>query len=100
MVAEKITVDKSESEQNHLTISTKLSTDQLICKSPNTASPEGSLKSLRNALPVKEDKKKNETPIILYFGILQIFFGLLMAVFGILVLVHAASLAQVNKKII
>lgn len=97
MVAEKLTTDKSETE-NNLTISTKLSTDQLICKSPQTSSPEGSIKSLRNIIPVKDsedNRKRDETPIALYFGVLQILFGLLMAVFGVLVLVHNASLSQV-----
>lgn len=100
MVAEKLQSDKSETE-NNLTISTKLSTDQLICKSPQTSSVEGSVKSLQHVIPLKdsdEDHKRNEneTPIALYFGVLQILFGLLMAVFGVLVLVHNSSLSQVK----
>lgn len=74
------------------TVSTKLSTDQLICKSPPS--------SISTTEPIPEDKDKNDrkvepTPTALYLGVVQILFGLLMAVFGVLVLVHDSNLSQV-----
>lgn len=80
---------------NNLTISTKLSTDQLICKTPKE-SPNVSVKSLPRDGEVK--KVDGGGDIILYLGVSQIVFGLLMAVFGALVLVHDARLARVSFK--
>lgn len=79
------------------TVSTKLSTDQLICKSPpstvsSRSDPERQQDLVEN---VEKTIVKERTPIQLYLGILQILFGMLMAVFGVLVLVHDSNLAQV-----
>uniref|UniRef100_A0A1Y1KY81 Uncharacterized protein n=2 Tax=Photinus pyralis TaxID=7054 RepID=A0A1Y1KY81_PHOPY len=88
--------EKGESQNptdNNLTISTKLSTDHLICKTPQE-SPNVSVKSLPRDGEVK--KVDGDGDIILYLGVSQIVFGLLMAVFGALVLVHDARLARVS----
>lgn len=82
-----------EKPEINSTVSTKLSTDQLICKSPPS--------SVSTAGSNNEDKNKSatitdQTPIVLYLGVLQILFGLLMAVFGVLVLIHESNLSQVN----
>ncbi|KAB0793856.1 hypothetical protein PPYR_13476 [Photinus pyralis] len=88
--------EKGESQNptdNNLTISTKLSTDHLICKTPQE-SPNVSVKSLPRDGEVK--KVDGDGDIILYLGVSQIVFGLLMAVFGALVLVHDARLARLG----
>lgn len=99
--------DNNKKMENNLTVSTKLSTDQLICKSPKE-SPNGSVKSMVRNIeykPVKGGfevkrgcrlKGKCSPPLCL--GILQVFFGLLMVGFGILVIFQEASLSQVIYK--
>ncbi|KAF5288298.1 hypothetical protein FQR65_LT12030 [Abscondita terminalis] len=85
--------------ENNLTVSTKLSTEQLICKTPQD-STNSSLKSVKND-GTKKKKKRNLNKeamynSLLYLGISQILFGLLMVVFGALVLVHEARLANLG----
>ncbi|KAK4874705.1 hypothetical protein RN001_014065 [Aquatica leii] len=88
-------VKKSEVPDNNLTISTKLSTEQLICKTPQE-SPNSSIKSVKTEVVQKKtvNKLQDLYNSLLYLGISQILFGLLMAVFGALVLVHEARLAN------
>lgn len=83
--------------KNMDTISTKLSTDQLICKSPQE-SPNASVKSLKEN--TKKPPRKFQFNGLLYLGILQIIFGIFMMVFGILVITHQASLSQVSHLIL
>lgn len=73
------------------TLSTKLSTDQLICKTPQE-SPSVSVKSLKTRKRGEGDNQR----IILFLGVLQFVLGFLMVAFGILVIVHRATLSQVN----
>ncbi|CAH0564607.1 unnamed protein product [Brassicogethes aeneus] len=80
----------TKSMDNNLTISTKLSTDQLICKTPQL-SPSISVKSLKDETTKKKTVRING---FLYLGILQVLFGILMMVFGVLVILHRASLSQ------
>lgn len=90
-------VQKSEKNNNilnikenispNMTISTKLSTDHLICKSPQE-SPSNSVKSI--------SKQKGDDNCLLCLGLLQFIFGFLMVVFGGLVIHYDASLSQVN----
>lgn len=77
-----------EKNKNTNTISSKLSTDQLICKSPQE-SPENSVKELEKTI-VGDDNS------LLCLGLLQFVFGFFMVVFGGLVLHYDASLAQVR----
>lgn len=79
------------------TVSTKLSTDQLICKSPPSSVELGQDDSRRTSSGDNEAGRTSsrETPLALYLGVLQILFGMLMAVCGVLVIVHDSSLAQV-----
>lgn len=84
-----------EKREINSTVSTKLSTDQLICKSPpsSVSTADGSNheeKNITKSIPATE-----QTPIVLYLGLLQVLFGLLMAVFGVLVLIHESNLSQV-----
>lgn len=81
------------------TVSTKLSTDQLICKSPPSTVSSRSDQERHQELDngVDQTNNKERTPIQLYLGILQILFGMLMAVFGVLVLVHDSNLSQVRS---
>lgn len=83
-----------ERPDNNLTMSTQLSTDQLICKSPNDSS-NPSIHSNTGSV-VKEDSKKDSFNLLLSMGLLQVLFGVLMVVFGVLVIVHGSSLSQVN----
>lgn len=84
---------------NNLTISTKLSTDQLIFKSPQN-SPNLSDRSSPKARQRIEPRCTKPFRIrclnlTLYLGILQILFGMLMSVFGVLTIIHGSSLSQV-----
>lgn len=93
------TEDKIETDQTNvnLTISTKLSTDQLVCKSP----PDSSSVSVRSSIK-NEKKKKNAKKIetdILCLGILQILLGLFMIAFGIMTIFHQASLSMIGAGI-
>lgn len=85
---------------NNLTISTKLSTDQLICKSPQNSpnlSDRSNAKERQRIEPRQIKKFKLKClNLTLYLGILQILFGLLMSVFGVLAILHGASLSQVG----
>lgn len=91
--------------ENNLTVSTKLSTDQLICKSPKE-SPNGSVKSLekidafKGGFGVKGGCKrlKETCSAPLCLGLLQVVFGLLMVGFGMMVIFQEASLSQVKKE--
>lgn len=94
---------------NNLTISTKISTDQLICKTPQD-SPMNSLAKTKRKIQddpafEKNAKKISEVDtietncynVLLYLALMQIFLGLLMCTFGVLVIMNEASLAQVIK---
>ncbi|XP_060523376.1 uncharacterized protein LOC132700203 isoform X2 [Cylas formicarius] len=88
--------DKLENEseriktlETNMTISTKLSTDRLICKTPHQ-SLTGSIKS------VTSKKKCNPDQIILFLGTFQFILGFLMMIFGIFVIAHKASLSQLG----
>lgn len=92
-------LDKERKPENNLTISTKLSTEQLICKSPQE-SPNVSVKSFKNEEVSDDNNNKVDNgdvaySSLLYLGTMQILLGLLMATFGVLAIVHNARLAQV-----
>lgn len=94
--------DISSGKDINSTISTKLSTEQLICKTP-CDSPATSIKALRQSPVVKEEDREGgcgEFTPVLYLGTLQILLGIFMAVFGVLVIVHKAKLAQVGTLLI
>lgn len=98
---EKQAEDSEEKKcDNNLTISTKLSTDQLICKSPQN-SPNLSNRSAnkeQQKVEIRRPEKKFKLKCLnltLYLGVLQVLFGLLMSVFGVLAILHGASLSQV-----
>lgn len=81
---------------NHLTLSTKLSTDHLICKTPQ-GSPNASVRSLQRDFQQKKllvIRKKFFS--LLGLGVLQMIFGFLMVGFGVFVIFEEASLSQVN----
>ena len=83
--------------ENNLTISTKLSTDNLISKSPE-GSPNLSLRQVQEDGSGKRRLLRisclNST---LYLGVFQVVLGILMTVFGALVIIHNANLSQVSK---
>lgn len=88
---------------NHLTMSTQLSTEQLICKSPresSNSSVHSSVKSLnkKGSTEVKKDENSAKFNLVLYMGLLHILFGFLMVLFGVLVILHDASLSQVGTR--
>lgn len=87
--------DDNVEKTNNLTISTKLSTHQLICKSPQES---GSVKSSIPSSNVGKTKKKFD--VILLLAGAQLFFGILMFGFGVMVLLHNASLAQVRNQLV
>lgn len=95
--------EMKEKIDNNLTISTKLSTEQLICKTPQE-SPSASLKcnkdvSMQSSNVIKEKPRINNirpTSSIIYWANLQILFGILMIVAGGFVIYHKASLYQVS----
>lgn len=103
--------DANKKIDNNLTVSTKLSTDQLICKTPRE-SPNGSVKSLghknneykgvKGCYEVKKGyaglKEQCSAPLCL--GLLQVLFGLLMVGFGMMVIFQESSLSQVIEKYI
>lgn len=93
--------EKEEKCDNNLTISTKLSTDQLICKTPRE-SPNASVKSIKQNVikKCKQPRKPNPFLFVLYLGILQIFLGLLMCVFGVLVITYKSSSSHVSIALI
>lgn len=98
--------DANKKMDNNLTVSTKVSTDQLICKTPRE-SPNGSVKSMgknneyktiKGCYEVKKGfglKERCSAPLCL--GSLQVLFGLLMVGFGMMVIFQEASLSQVKK---
>lgn len=94
-------ISETPKPDNNLTLSTKISTDHLICKTPQE-SPNASVKSLHRPDFARRSvvvvKKKCCTT--LYLGILQMAFGFLMAGFGIFVIFQQASLSQVSNKLI
>ncbi|KAI4456685.1 hypothetical protein MML48_8g00000852 [Holotrichia oblita] len=95
---ENVTNDKKC--DNNLTISTKLSTDQLICKSPQN-SPNLSDRSSPKARQRIEPRctkpfRLRCLNLTLYLGILQILFGMLMSVFGVLAIIHGSNLSQIG----
>ncbi|KAH1015892.1 uncharacterized protein LOC109538285 [Dendroctonus ponderosae] len=79
----------SKGNEHSMTLSTKMSTDQLICKSPQH-SANGSVASLK--------KRKMLTPnrILMSLGILQFVFGFLMVLFGVYVIAYRASLSYLG----
>lgn len=96
---------KKKMMENNLTVSTKLSTDQLICKSPRE-SPNGSVKSMGKNNEYKSvkggyevekgcDRLKQRCSATLCLGTLQMLFGLLMVGFGMMVIFQEASMSQV-----
>lgn len=91
-----VVVDEVKKTDNNLTLSTKLSTDHLICKTPQD-SPSGSVRSLG-----KQDYvgKKHRTfrCSVLYLGVMQVVLGFLMVVFGVVVIFQEARLSQVRNK--
>lgn len=101
-----VSEDANKKMENNLTVSTKLSTDQLICKSPRE-SPNGSVKSLgknnefksvKGGYEVKMrgcERLKERCSSTLCLGTLQVLFGLLMVGFGMMVIFQEASLSQV-----
>lgn len=100
-----VSVDANKKMENNLTVSTKLSTDQLICKSPRE-SPNGSVKSMeknnefksvKGGYEVKRgcERLKERCSSTLCLGTLQVLFGLLMVGFGTMVIFQEASLSQV-----
>lgn len=92
-------IAEAQKPDNNLTLSTKISTDHLICKTPQE-SPNASVRSLHRPDFARKSvmvvKKKCCTT--LYLGILQMVFGFLMAGFGIFVIFQQASLSQVSYK--
>ena len=86
VVEENNNVNDNKNSMN--TISSKLSTDQLICKSPQE-SPGSSVQSVEKIV-VGDDGS------LLCLGLLQFIFGFFMVVFGALVIQYDASLAQVS----
>ncbi|XP_063917202.1 uncharacterized protein LOC135132914 [Zophobas morio] len=86
VVEENNNVNDNKNSMN--TISSKLSTDQLICKSPQE-SPGSSVQSVEKIV-VGDDGS------LLCLGLLQFIFGFFMVVFGALVIQYDASLAQLG----
>ncbi|XP_044253415.1 uncharacterized protein LOC123004288 [Tribolium madens] len=81
--------DENTDNKNSInTVSSKLSTDQLICKSPQESN--SSVKSLEKIIVGGDDGS------LLCLGLLQFIFGFLMVVFGGLVLQYDASLSQLG----
>ncbi|KAF7286462.1 hypothetical protein GWI33_005102 [Rhynchophorus ferrugineus] len=75
---------------NHtMTLSTKMSTDRLICKSPRE-SPAGSF--------IDKKGKQIITPnrVLMVLSILQFILGFLMVLFGMYVIAYKASLSQIG----
>lgn len=93
-----------KSIDNNLTMSTQLSTEQLICKSPQdssrtNSSVNSSIKggSTPQVKKIESNQKKSEGfNVVLYTGLMQVLFGFLMVVFGVLVILHDASLSQIG----
>ncbi|KRT86527.1 hypothetical protein AMK59_2184, partial [Oryctes borbonicus] len=85
---------------NNLTISTKLSTDLLICKSPQNSpnlSERLTPKARQRIEPRCEKRFKLRClNLTLYLGVLQILFGLLMSVFGALAIIQGSNLSQIG----
>lgn len=79
----------SKGNEHSMTLSTKMSTDQLICKSPQH-SPNGSVVSL------KQRKLLTPNRILMSLGIFQFAFGFLMVLFGVYVIAYRASLSYVS----
>jgi hypothetical protein len=80
---------EENTQDNKNTISSKLSTDQLICKSPQE-SPNSSVK-LEKIIIEGDDSS------LLCLGLMQFIFGFLMVVFGGMVIHYDSSLSQVSK---
>ncbi|KAJ8984668.1 hypothetical protein NQ317_015759 [Molorchus minor] len=83
--------DKNKNQGNMNTLSTKLSTDQLICKSPQE-SPSVSVKSVKTGKCQGMERQR----VVLYLGGLQFLLGFMMVAFGILAIMHKASLSQLG----
>ncbi|EFA05123.1 uncharacterized protein LOC660485 [Tribolium castaneum] len=90
-IQEKSTDENTDNKNSITTISSKLSTDQLICKSPQESN--SSVKSLEKIIVGGDDGS------LLCLGLLQFIFGFLMVVFGGLVLQYDASLSQLGAGI-
>ncbi|XP_066261561.1 uncharacterized protein [Euwallacea similis] len=72
-------------ETKNTTLSTKMSTDHLICKSPQE-SANGSIVSMKHKIILTPNR------ILMGLGLLQFVFGFLMVVFGCYVIAYKASL--------
>lgn len=79
--------------EHTMTLSTKLSTDQLICKTPQD-STNGSVTALKQAKILTPNR------IVMGLGVLQFLFGFLMVLFGVYVIAYKASLSHVSSLII
>lgn len=90
---EALVVDEAKKADNSLTLSTKLSTDHLICKTPQD-SPNGSVRSLDK---FAGEVRRTLRCTVLYLGVMQLVLGFLMVVFGVVVIVQEARLSQVRK---
>lgn len=107
-----------ENEKNrfdhNLTISTKLSTEKLICKSDNSPpSISASQQNLANTFdsgrhPILYEhlkpphnstngSKRRTHQLLVYLGLLQLLFGIFMIIFGLLVRKADAALSQVSQ---
>lgn len=88
-------------KDNNLTVSTKLSTDRLICKTPRE-SPNGSVRSHQEYKVMRrvygdEWGLKRRCAAPLGLGVMQVVAGVLMVGFGMAVIMEEASLSQVRS---
>ncbi|XP_071052286.1 uncharacterized protein [Onthophagus taurus] len=92
-----VKINETHVDDNNLTMSTKLSTDRLICKTPKET-PNSSLngEEKKEKLDAKKPLKMKCRNLELYLGVLQILFGILMTVLGVLTIIHKASLSQIG----
>jgi len=106
----------AQDNQNSTISSTTLSTEQLICKTPNPDLKDSNEKAYQkhnrrksSCISVPTMKSQNDLiaqsvneksgpriNALLILNMLQILFGISMSVFGVLVIVHDGSLAQIG----
>lgn len=95
--------ETAKKAENNLTVSTKMSTDRLLCKTPRE-SPNGSLKEggelkKQGGFCVLDGgcglREKCAPPLCL--GGLQVVCGVAMVGFGVMVILQEASLSQVGR---
>lgn len=77
------------SMENTMTLSTKRSTDKLICKSPKE-SPSCSIADKTSAAIFTSNR------VLMVLGVVQFILGFLMVLFGMYVIVYKASLSQIG----